>query len=78
MSNKILDDICDLSAPLSICKERRYREWMKHIALHFKMNSHDDLSEGEKKIETHLTFLTCDRNMALPTHNYKKPSYGVK
>ncbi len=30
------------------------------------MKSRDELSEGEKKIETYLTFLARDRNMGTP------------
>ena len=33
------------------------------------MKSRDDLSEGEKKIETYLTFLARDRNVAPSTQN---------
>jgi hypothetical protein len=42
---------------------------VKRFVLHFNMKSRDDLSEGEKKIETYLTFLARDRNVAPSTQN---------
>jgi hypothetical protein len=33
---------------------------VKRFILHFNMKSRDDLSEGEKKIETYLTFIGSD------------------
>jgi hypothetical protein len=53
----------------SIRTERSYCEWVKRFVLHFNMKSRDDLSEGEKKIETYLTFLARDRNVAPSTQN---------
>ncbi|HUU41508.1 MAG TPA: integron integrase [Desulfatiglandales bacterium] len=53
----------------SIRTERSYCEWVKRFALHFNMKSSDDLRKGEKKIETYLTFLARDRNMAPSTQN---------
>ncbi len=35
----------------------------------FNMKSLNDLTEGEKKIETYLTFLARDRNVAPSTQN---------
>jgi len=32
--------------------------------LHFNMKSHDDLCDGEKKIETFLTFLAREKKVA--------------
>lgn len=71
MSNKIIDDMRDVMRRrhCSIRTERSYCEWVKRFALHFKMKSRDDLSEGEKKIETYLTLLTRDRNVAPSTQN---------
>ncbi len=53
----------------SIRTEKSYCGWVKHFVLHFNMKSRDDLSEGEKKIETYLTFLARDRNVAPSTQN---------
>ena len=66
MSSKILDDMRDVMRRrhYSIRTERSYCEWVKRFVLHFNMKSRDDLSEGEKKIETYLTFLARDRNVA--------------
>jgi len=63
MSTKILDDMRDVMQRrhYSIRTERSYCEWVKRFVLHFNMKSRDDLSEGEKKIETYLTFLARDR-----------------
>jgi len=71
MSSKILDDMRDVMRRrhYSIRTERSYCEWVKRFVLHFNMKSRDDLSEGEKKIETYLTFLACDRNVAPSTQN---------
>jgi hypothetical protein len=71
MSSKILDDIRDVMRRrhYSIRTERSYCEWVKRFVLHFNMKSRDDLSEGEKKIETYLTFLARDRNVAPSTQN---------
>ena len=71
MSSKILDDMRDVMRRrhYSIRTERSYCEWVKRFVLHFNMKSRDDLSEGEKKIETYLTFLARDRNVAPSTQN---------
>jgi integron integrase len=71
MSRKILDDMRDVMRRryYSIRTERSYCEWVKRFVLHFNMKSRDDLSEGEKKIETYLTFLARDRNVAPSTQN---------
>jgi len=71
MSSKILDNMRDVMRRrhYSIRTERSYCEWVKRFALHFNMKSRDDLSEGEKKIETYLTFLARDRNVAPSTQN---------
>jgi len=71
MSNKIIDDMRDVMRRrhYSIRTERSYCEWVKRFVLHFNMKSRDDLSEGEKKIETYLTFLARDRNVAPSTQN---------
>ena len=38
---------------------------MKRFVLYFNMKSSDDLAEGEEKVETNLTFLARDRNVAI-------------
>ena len=53
----------------SIRTERSYCAWVKRFVLHFNMKSRNDLTEGEKKIETYLTFLARDRNVAPSTQN---------
>ena len=65
MSSKILDDMRD------VMRRRHYsiRTERSYFVLHFNMKSRDDLSEGEKKIETYLTFLARDRNVAPSTQN---------
>ena len=71
MSSKILDDMRDVMRRrhYSIRTERSYCAWVKRFVLHFNMKSRNDLTEGEKKIETYLTFLTRDRNLAPSTQN---------
>jgi integron integrase len=71
MSSNILDDMRDVMRRrhYSIRTERSYCEWVKRFVFHFNMKSRDDLSEGEKKIETYLTFLARDRNVAPSTQN---------
>jgi hypothetical protein len=68
MSNKILDDMRDVMRRrhYSIRTERSYCLWVKRFILHFNMKPRNDLSEGEKKIETYLTFLACDLFSRLP------------
>ena len=71
MSSKILDDMRDVMRRrhYSIRTERSYCAWVKRFVLHFNMKSRNDLTEGEKKIETYLTFLARDRNVAPSTQN---------
>ena len=38
---------------------------MKRFVLSFNMKSRDDLAEGVEKIETNLTFLDRDKNVAI-------------
>ena len=71
MSSKILDDMRDVMRRrhYSIRTETSYCAWVKRFVLHFNMKSRNDLTEGEKKIETYLTFLARDRNVAPSTQN---------
>ena len=43
---------------------------MKRFVIHFNMKSRNDLTEGEKKIETYLTFLVRDRNVTSAIGNF--------
>jgi len=72
MSSKILDDMHDVMRrrDYSIRTEKSYCEWVKRFVLHFDMKSRDDLSKGEKKIETYLTFLARDRNVPSAIGNF--------
>ena len=56
MSSKILDDMRDVMRRrhYSIRTERSYCGWVKRFVLHFNMKSRDNLSGGEKKIETNV------------------------
>jgi N-acetyl-anhydromuramyl-L-alanine amidase AmpD len=54
----------------SIRTERSYCEWVKRFILHFNMKSRNDLTEGEKKIETYLTLLARDRNVTSAIGNF--------
>jgi len=58
MSSTILEDMRDVMRRRHylIHTERSHCEWVKRFILHFNMKSRDDLREGEKKIETYLTF----------------------
>ena len=71
MSRKILDDMRDVirQRHYSIRTERNYCEWVERFVLHFNMKSRGGLTEGEKKIETYLTFLVVDKEVSLPTQN---------
>ena len=68
MSNKILDDMHDVMRRrhYSIRTERSCCGWVKRFILHFNMKSRDDLSEGEKKIETYLIGRTKDGKVEVP------------
>ena len=46
-----------------------YCDWIKRFVIHFNMKSRDDLCDGEKKIETFLTFLTRKKKVAPSTQN---------
>ena len=46
-----------------------YCDWIKRFVLHLNMKSRDDLCDGEKKIETFLTFLARDKKVAPSTQN---------
>ncbi|MBL7135799.1 MAG: phage integrase N-terminal SAM-like domain-containing protein [Candidatus Marinimicrobia bacterium] len=49
--------------------ERTYCDWIKRFVLHFNMKSRDDLCDGDKKIETFLTFLAREKKVAPSTQN---------
>jgi hypothetical protein len=72
MSRKILDDMRDVMQRrhYSIRTEWSYCEWVKRFVLHFNMKSRDDLTKGEKKIETYLIFLAGGSNVRSATGNF--------
>lgn len=53
----------------SIHTERTYCDWIKKYVHFHKMKSREDLAEGEKKIETFLTYLAVQKNVASSTQN---------
>ena len=71
MSSRILNEVRDVMQRrrYSIRTERSYCDWIKRFVLHFNMKSRNDLCDGEKKIETFLTFLAREKKVALSTQN---------
>ena len=53
----------------SIHTERTYCEWIRKFIHFHRMKSRDDLENGEKKIETFLTHLAVNGNVAPATQN---------
>ena len=53
----------------SIHTERSYSDWVKRYVSYHKMQSRDDLNDGEKKIEAFLTHLAVDLHVAPSTQN---------
>jgi integron integrase len=53
----------------SIHTERSYCEWIKRYTKYHKMQSRDDFSGGEKKIEQFLTYLAIEGNVSPATQN---------
>ncbi|PIP37840.1 MAG: integrase [Desulfobacterales bacterium CG23_combo_of_CG06-09_8_20_14_all_52_9] len=53
----------------SIHTERTYCEWIKRYVHFHKMQSRQDLSNGEKKIESFLTHLAVEENVSPATQN---------
>ena len=71
MSSRILEEMRDVMRRrhYSIHTERSYCDWVKRYIKHFNIQSRDDLSDGERKIERYLTFLARERNVAPSTQN---------
>ena len=69
--SKILDEMRTVMRRrhYSIRTEKAYCDWVRRYILHFNMKSREDLSSGEKKIEQFLSFLACERNVAVSTQN---------
>ncbi|MEN8134441.1 MAG: integron integrase, partial [Thermodesulfobacteriota bacterium] len=53
----------------SIHTERSYCDWIKRYVHYHKMTSRDDLQDAEGKIESFLTHLAVDQNLAGSTQN---------
>ncbi len=53
----------------SIHTERSYCDWIKRYVAFHKMKSRSDLANGEDKIESFLTHLAVERNVAPSTQN---------
>jgi integrase len=68
---KILDQIRQVLRlhHYSIHTERAYLDWIKRYIAFHRMKSHDDLAEGEQKIEAFLTHLVVDQRVAAATQN---------
>ena len=68
---KMLDEVHDFMRlkHYSIHTERTYCDWIKRYVLFHKMNSREDLRNGEEKIERFLTHLAVDGNVAPATQN---------
>ena len=53
----------------SIHTERTYCDWIRRFIHFHNMKSRDDLDDGEKKIETFLSYLAIHGNVAPSTQN---------
>ena len=71
MSRKILEQMRDAlrRRHYSIRTEHCYCDWVKRYVNHFNMKSRDDLCNGENKIESFLTYLSREKNVAPSTQN---------
>lgn len=68
---KLLDKVHDVMRlhHYSIHTERTYCDWIKRYVYFHRMKSHKDLENGEKKIESFLTYLAVKKNVAPSTQN---------
>ena len=68
---KILDEVRDVMRlhHYSIHTERTYCDWIRRYAVYHRMQSREDLINGEQKIEAFLTHLAVDGNVAPATQN---------
>ncbi len=71
MSSRLLDEMraAMRRRHYSIHTERSYSDWVKRYVSYHKMQCRDDLSHGEKKIESFLTYLALDLHVAPSTQN---------
>ena len=70
-NRKIMDEAIDVMGlhHYLIHAKRTCCEWIKKYVHFHSMNSRDDLKDGEKKIESFLTHLAVNKNVAPPTKN---------
>ncbi len=70
-NKKILDEVRDVMRlyHYSIHTERSYCDWIKRYIHYHKMKCRSDLEEGSQKIETFLTHLAVEKNIAPSTQN---------
>ena len=70
-NRNILDEVCDVLRlhHYSIHTERTYCDWIRRFIRFHKMQSRDDLKDGENKIESFLTHLAVHANVAPATQN---------
>jgi site-specific recombinase XerD len=68
---KIMDEVRDVMRlrHYSIHTERTYCDWIRRFIHFHNMKSRDDLDDGEKKIETFLSYLAIHGNVAPSTQN---------
>lgn len=67
----LLDDVRDVMrrGHYSIHTERSYCDWIKRYVFFHNMKSREDLGGGEEKIESFLTHLAVEGNVAPATQN---------
>src|SRR3990167_5627254 len=68
---KLIDEVRDLMQRrhYSIHTERSYCEWIQRYVRFHKMQSREDLNEGELKITNFLTHLARDLDVSASTQN---------
>jgi integron integrase len=71
INKKLLDEVKDVMRlkHYSIHTERSYCDWIKRFVMYHKMSSRQDLKGGEQKIESFLTYLAVETNIAPATQN---------
>jgi site-specific recombinase XerD len=68
---KIMDEVRDVMRlrHYSIHTERTYCDWIRRFIHFHNMKSRDDLDDGEKKIETFVSYFAIHGNVAPSTQN---------
>jgi len=68
---RLLEEVRDIMRlkHYSIHTERSYCDWIRRFVKFHKMSSRQDLENGEQKIETFLTHLAVDADIAPATQN---------